>query len=192
MKIYKITNKINGKIYIGQTIRSIQARWNDHCKRSSNYPLSRAIKKYGKDNFIVEEIDTADSIDELNVKESYWIYYYKSYNSKFGYNLEFGGNKNKKVTKKTRNKISKLHKGKKISEETKKKMSESARLRGNCRKTLEVEQYDFEGNLIKIFSSFKQASQETGIPNSTIRRSCLKVRENKSRNNPYNWKIKEQ
>ena len=60
MYIYKITNKINKKIYIGQTTRSIEERWKGHCKPSmtARSLISRAIQKYGKENFIIEHVVT--------------------------------------------------------------------------------------------------------------------------------------
>ena len=70
--IYKITNITNNKIYIGQTCRSINLRWLDHCYASKypshkdyECPLHRAIRKYGDKNFKVEEIDTASSLEEF-------------------------------------------------------------------------------------------------------------------------------
>ena len=88
MEIYKITNKINGKVYIGQTIRPAEYRFNRHMNDALNNILdthfARAIRKYGKENFTIEEIDTAQTQDELNQKEQYWIRYYNSVED--GYN----------------------------------------------------------------------------------------------------------
>lgn len=90
--IYKITNKINKKIYIGQTIRSLKARWKRHTRGTSRCTsLSNAIKKYGAENFTIEVIDKATTPDELNKKEIYWIAYYKSDEKEFGYNIQIGG-----------------------------------------------------------------------------------------------------
>lgn len=95
MYIYKITNTVNGKIYIGQVYnKSIQARFDRHIKEASqNHPMyiDRAIYKYGKNNFIVEQIDTANSLSELNEKEQYWIKFYNSTDKNVGYNLTTGG-----------------------------------------------------------------------------------------------------
>lgn len=95
MFIYKITNITNNKIYIGQVYnKSVQDRFNRHVKdaspKSKSY-IDRAIAKYGKDNFIVEQIDEANSLDELNQKEKQWIAFYKSTNKNIGYNLTDGG-----------------------------------------------------------------------------------------------------
>lgn len=106
MIIYKITNKINNKIYIGQTTGSLQNRWWHHCKPSSECVcLSRAIQKYGRENFTIEQIDCACSFDELDVKERYWIEYYDSMDKQKGYNLQSGGHKNHVFSEETRLKL---------------------------------------------------------------------------------------
>lgn len=91
--IYKITNKINGKIYIGKTLKSIESRWKEHIKasdkkESENRPLYRAFKKYGINNFNIEEVEKC-SEEEVNKKERYWIEQYGSF--KNGYNATLGG-----------------------------------------------------------------------------------------------------
>lgn len=122
MIIYKITNKVNGKVYIGQTKNSLQYRWNQHCSPSNCRLLHRAIQKYGKKNFTVEQIDVACDQDELNEKEQYWIAFYDSTNPEKGYNLTSGGDQCE-MSEETRSKISKSNTGKKHSEETRRKMS---------------------------------------------------------------------
>lgn len=88
MYIYKITNVVNGKVYIGQSMRDIRQRFVRHINDSLNGKLdthfARAIRKYGKDNFNIELIDTAETQDDLNRKEQYWIRYYDSVRT--GYN----------------------------------------------------------------------------------------------------------
>lgn len=92
--IYKVTNKINGKIYIGQTIQSVKDRWYRHCGKSGiskaelNTHFKRAILKYGKENFTVETIEVCDST-KLNDREKFYISYYNSYTN--GYNSTIGG-----------------------------------------------------------------------------------------------------
>ena len=68
MIIYKITNLINGKVYIGQTTRTLEERMNEHY-RKSDIVVDKAIQKYGRENFSTEVVDDADSIEELNEKE---------------------------------------------------------------------------------------------------------------------------
>lgn len=94
--IYKITNTINNKVYIGQSI-NIQKRWSSHRtkpfnKNSNTYdlPLYRAIRKYGLSNFIFEVIEECEA-DKLNEKEQFYIQKYKANDSNFGYNLTMGG-----------------------------------------------------------------------------------------------------
>ena len=90
MWIYKITNIQNNKVYIGQSIRPVNQRFRRHINDAINNKLdtyfARAIRKYGKDNFYIKIIDKADNQKELNLKEIYWIKYYKATNEKYGYN----------------------------------------------------------------------------------------------------------
>ena len=90
--IYKITNKVNGKSYIGKTERTIQRRFLEHCheayeERSYNRPLYRAIRKYGKENFEIVELEQTNQTEE---REIYWINFYKTYGAN-GYNATKGG-----------------------------------------------------------------------------------------------------
>lgn len=136
MYIYKITNLVNGKVYIGQTITTIQKRFLKHCS-STDTLISRAIHKYGVEKFKVEQIDQAETREELDDKERYWI---KLYNSQLpnGYNLEGGGTRNKEISPFTREKLRECHKGEKapwygkhLTEETRKKLS--AAHKGKCK-----------------------------------------------------------
>lgn len=90
MFIYKITNKLDGKIYIGQTIRPIRKRFKRHVNDALNNMVdthfARAIRKYGEMNFVIEIIDTANTQEELTQKEYFWIEYYDSTNPSIGYN----------------------------------------------------------------------------------------------------------
>lgn len=93
MIIYKITNKYTGEMYIGQTKRTLLARWKAHCasvnSRISCFKLQRAIKEYGKESFTVEQIDMATTKAEADEKEVYWITFYDAINK--GYNTSPGG-----------------------------------------------------------------------------------------------------
>jgi len=107
MIIYKSTNKITGKIYIGQTTHTLDKRIKGHIKESkieSNRPFMLSINKYGEDNFEFETIDSADNLDELNNKEIYWIDFYNSV-SPNGYNVTGGGQGKKMKTTKELSRI---------------------------------------------------------------------------------------
>jgi group I intron endonuclease len=100
MIIYKATNKITNKVYVGQTTHTLDKRIKNHIKESkinSNRPFMLSINKYGVDNFIFETIDSANNLDELNDKEIYWIDFYNSV-SPNGYNIT-GGGQGKKMIK---------------------------------------------------------------------------------------------
>jgi group I intron endonuclease len=133
--IYKITNKINQKFYIGKTIKKLKYRFNNHCyealSRNSTTYLHRAIRKYGKENFIIEEIELCNS-DDLNEREIFWISTLKPQ-----YNLTAGGEgiSGYKYTEEQRKKMSERRIGKYVgeknpfygrhhSEETKQQISE--------------------------------------------------------------------
>ena len=94
--IYKITNIINNKIYIGKTKYSIDKRlinhfWVSDKKEDTNIRFHNAIRKYGKENFRIEEIEKCYSIAELNDREKYWISKLDSKNPEIGYNMASGG-----------------------------------------------------------------------------------------------------
>ena len=94
--IYKITNNVNQKIYIGQTRNLIKYRWQHHLwkgnhpeKPDTDYPLYRAMRKYGVENFQIEEVEETTN-ELLNEREIYWIQQYNSYVPN-GYNCDLGG-----------------------------------------------------------------------------------------------------
>lgn len=105
MYIYKISNTVNDKVYIGQSIRPIEERFQRHINDAMNNKLdthfARAIRLYGPDKFYIEQIDTASSQEELTQKEHDWIIYYNSVET--GYNetdamSKCGGNTYKSKT----------------------------------------------------------------------------------------------
>lgn len=105
MFIYKISNIINNKVYIGQTIRPIEDRFHRHINDAMNNVLdthfARAIRAYGPDKFYIELLDTANSQEELTQKEHEYILQYNSVEE--GYNetdakSKCGGNTYKNKT----------------------------------------------------------------------------------------------
>lgn len=89
--IYKVTNLVNNKIYIGQTVTGIDSRWKGHLYKDGCKFLHNAILKYGKENFKIEVIEYCEEI-ELDDREVYWISYYHSTDRNIGYNILKGGN----------------------------------------------------------------------------------------------------
>lgn len=142
--IYKITNKINNKCYIGQSV-NIKRRWYEHKHKSFNSlascyktPLARAIRKYGVDNFNWEVIEEC-LFSQLDEKEKYWIKYYNSCNKKIGYNILTGGS-----------------------------------VGYQSMRSFSICQYNLEGKFIKEFNSANEAARELKIINgqALIGRCC--------------------
>lgn len=89
--IYKITNDINQKSYIGKTLSTIEKRFKEHCQdykkeHNEKRPLYMAMRKYGVEHFHIEQIEQTDNPEE---RERYWIEYYGTF--KKGYNATLGG-----------------------------------------------------------------------------------------------------
>lgn len=110
MYIYKTTNNVNGKIYIGQS-----TQLGDKIKYylGSGKLLLKAINKYGRENFTKEIIEFVNNQEELNEKERYWIDFYKSKEPSIGYNLMDGGHQGGKHSEESKQKMSKSRKGEK-------------------------------------------------------------------------------
>ena len=197
MIIYKITNTINGKFYIGQTIRNIKSRWSEHCHGSGcGIKLRHAINKHGKNAFTIEVIQTCNSIEELNKAEETWIKDLNTIDS--GYNLESGG-KNKVPCLETRQKMSRSHKIAQNKPERLEQISKSMKslwqneeyraLQSNSRKgipkslewkrkavarakKIAINQLDLSGNVIKTFASAVDVKRTLGFPTSNIIACC--------------------
>lgn len=93
-EIYKVTNQVNGKIYIGFTTQGYQTRWSKHLKdveSGSSYIFHKSIRKYGKECFTLEFIETCSSLTNMKEREIYWISQYQSNQREFGYNMTDGG-----------------------------------------------------------------------------------------------------
>lgn len=127
--IYVITNNVNGKKYVGQTIMDVSLRFSKHCLRSQyRSRISYAIEKYGKDNFSVETIDTAKDQSDLDSLEQMYIFAYGTTDSKLGYNVTKGGRggiRTKEAAEKSAQKL----RGRKIPRESVEKMAETKRNR---------------------------------------------------------------
>ena len=143
--IYCITNKINGKKYIGQTIEP-KVRKRKHFSGTTDAPLlKRAIEKYGADNFEWCILEDNISYDKLDIREIHYIKHHNTLKPN-GYNLTKGGHgtrgytlsearkrkiseagQKRKQLPETREKIGNAHRGRKYSEERKRQMSETTR-----------------------------------------------------------------
>lgn len=118
MIIYKTTNLINGKIYIGQS------NANDPNYLGSGTTILKAINKYGKENFIIEILEICGDKEQLNIRETYWIKFFNSTNIDIGYNIRPGGFSSTH-SQETKDKISKTLTGKTQSASTIKKRSKT-------------------------------------------------------------------
>ena len=141
MIIYKITNKINGKVYIGQTSRTLNARWKQHirnAKKGVKTKFYNALRKYGADNFTAEVICKAYSNEELNDLEIYYIHKYDSI--RIGYNMIDARYTNvmgfDSVKEKHKRKVQSEDNRRKISESMKKKIAEGKFFTEDHRKRL--------------------------------------------------------
>lgn len=131
--IYRITNKINNKAYIGQTTNNIYHRWYHHCydavKLNVNFAFYNAIRKYGTECWHIEILENVEDVNMLNEREIYWIAHYNTF--KNGYNSSSGGNQKTIYSEETRKKHSEWMlnnsplKGKKHSKELKIKRSKA-------------------------------------------------------------------
>ena len=141
MIIYLVTNKLNGKQYVGQTIRPISERWRDHCRVNDDNYFHRAIRKYGAENFNVDVIDVAKTEEELDQKEVFWIGKLCTM-VPHGYNIKRGGN-----------------------------VSMRGLYGGMNPKTRLIYQFTLEGGMVNGYWGVSEANRVTGISDTTIRRS---------------------
>ena len=178
--IYCHKNKINGKVYIGQTCQETNRRWRNGEGYSHCSYFYAAIQKYGWDNF--EHIILMDnlSLEEANKEEENFIKMYDSINPDKGYNLEKGG-LNKNHSEETKKKISQSLKGRFKKEKNPMYGKHAA----NAKKVLCIETNE-------ILNSVKEASEKYNIDNSSICKVCNKKRNFAGRhpitNEPLHWK----
>ena len=191
--IYKITNTKNNKIYIGKTTTCIQDRFSKHIYESKNanvkgysFILHKAFRKYGIDNFIIEEVEEIDN-SMLNDREIYWINAYSSMIPN-GYNMTFGGEGSVKINYDLV--YSLWDNGNSIAQIAKIVNHSISQIRhilldynnfsveANAQRTIDatkkkVGQYDKNTNeLIKIHDSIKDAAAAVNVDRSCISRCC--------------------
>lgn len=157
MFIYKISNNINDKVYIGQTIGSLKGRFDRHCRLDSKCrALSGAIQKHGPENFWIEEIGGANSLGELDYQEWLLIHQHNCI-APNGYNLKEGGG-NKKLSKETKERLSKINLGKKLSDETRAKISKSSKGRRHTEEATEKMSKSNKGKTVSKECKLRLAS----------------------------------
>lgn len=159
--IYKLTNIINHKIYIGQS-KDVAQRWRHHrASVKNNRPtqiVHHAMIKHGLDNFVFEIIFSCYTQDDINWAEEYFIHYYDSRNPEKGYNLTNGGSVAPK-TEEWKRKVSEKLMGHEVTQEARDKISQ-----GNTGK---IRTDEFKKN-VSIFHKGKEVSEETRQLLSTI------------------------
>jgi hypothetical protein len=196
--VYKVTNVKTKEVYIGITTKSIEDRKKDHIQKANKGGgyFQEAIGTYSPNSFIWEQIDTANSLDELAEKEKQYIIKYDTINN--GYNSDCGGGFMKTVYQYDvkGNLISTYRSLNDIKISNKRRIS-NACLNGNIhngfywsyaqhttfipKKDLrlkKVGQYDLLNNLVKEYKSVAEASNKTGISKTCISRCCRGEREN--------------
>ena len=106
MYIYTITNNLNGKVYVGKS-NDPEVRWRQHIYRSKNYnfPLYRAIRKYGVENFTFEVIENCQSEKDAYIREQFWIGHLGTF-TPGGYNATTGGDGSYQFSQEAKSKIS--------------------------------------------------------------------------------------
>lgn len=194
--IYLITNKINNRVYIGQTKRNIEQRWKEHlrhCELNNGQILGKAILKYGIDNFMIQELEQCDDT-KLDEREKFWIKEYNSYYN--GYNATYGGSSNfimtnrinevkelwdnglgqKAIVEKTKLNVETVHNYLMKSGISKKDIRERQKELIKKSKSKMVFQYDLEYNFIKEWPSLMEVERNTGINHRNISAVCNKKR----------------
>lgn len=214
--IYKITNLINNKIYIGQS-KQIEVRWQQHKTSNKHYAIYNAFKKYGIDNFKFEIIEECPE-DILNEREKYWIKFYNSL-SPNGYNMTLGGDScgHEQLEKSVQQydlQGNFIKQFKSIKEAERKTGIDNANISACCNhkkhyytaggfqwkytdsldiisqyhnKHLKpVLQYDLNGNFIQEFCSISEAARAVNTEVGNISRACKR----QGTSNGYKWKYK--
>lgn len=172
--VYLIINKENNKKYVGQTTKTVQHRWINHCTTKSGTKLYDAIQKYGKDSFKVITLKcfACSDLETLHKQLDYWecwyIQYYNSY--KEGYNCTTGGVAGYEFSDEIKDKISKSQIGvpkpnhteewKNNMRETMKQRTESGNnklINNNIKKP--VDQYSLDGMFIKTWESCSEVKK---------------------------------
>ena len=137
--IYLVTNTVTGKVYIGQTIGTIAARWKGHCGAGKCSRLWLSIETHGRAAFRIEKIDEALTKQELDDLERFYIAAYRANDKQIGYNFERGG-AGKPISKDATERIAAKLRGRKMSSDQVEKMA--ATKKGRARTDAEQQVLD--------------------------------------------------
>lgn len=197
--IYKITNIINNKIYIGQTRNNIEQRLRQHIEASySNsskkdyyFLLHKAIRKYGKENFKIEIIEEVSAEENLSEREQYWINYYNSCileEDSHGYNMTYGGEGTSYINKEEiiamwLNGLGSLEISKQTGH-TSQAIKSILLTYNNYNKEIDFARntgvpvycYSSQGELLAKYPSITFAAKQVGIDPSIINKCCNKIK----------------
>lgn len=192
--IYLVTNLSNDKKYVGQTTLSVQERWNRHIYdalyKYDDFYFHKAIRKYGPEQFKVEEICKCDN-DKLDEKEIYYIDYFKTYYIyQQGYNLTRGGNGTTKINEKEimalwNTGLSAIEIARKfnfyirtvtnvLKQHNILQKEIYSRSQKYCKNKLQkrIYQYDLNGNLMNVYENLNEMHEKTGYRKDYISAAC--------------------
>lgn len=158
MIIYKITNKLTGRSYVGQTVGSLGKRWSQHTTSTKNCPMYNAFRKYGRDNFTIETLCSALDPSYLNELEQFFIKYFNTL-SPHGYNLTSGGDSAFTRSEESREKQRMAMTGRTPSTQTRIKISKTLTGRPGVRKG--TKHSPATKALISAIQLGKKASEQT-------------------------------
>lgn len=165
--IYKITNLINNKVYIGRATNFLKRKNSHLCYlrkgNHSNSHLQASWDKYGEENFVFEVLEVCEK-EDLGNKEYEWVTLLKSTQTEFGYNIQIvNGNETYEISDETRIKMSNSQKGRVTSEETRRKQSEARKGRVNSIETRERISNSLKGKKANHSEEQKEASRKRAI-----------------------------
>lgn len=194
--IYCITNKINGKKYVGLTVTTLANRFKEHksdSKRYESMPLYKAFKKYGIENFSIEQLEQTDN-ENLSDREIYWIEKLKTFDSRYGYNATRGGQGGRRLYDEEDNKsiIEWWNKGLSIKDINKQTgiginkitsvVSELPNFKEQTQSIIterirkakgrRINQYSLNGEFVKSYETVTDAQRELGYDCTQIISSC--------------------
>lgn len=157
--VYKHTNKVNGKSYIGQTkCQDLTRRWTGgHGYEGCPY-FYNAIQKYGWNGFTHEILETGLTKKEADEKEIFYIKKFRTTENDYGYNIKHGGHHDGTITEETREKFRERYSGK------------------NAPVAKAIDIYNLNGELVATFYTLNEASKFIGCTAGSLSSKCSSKR----------------